>query len=91
MIFIAMQIQEYWRQGFQIHVHTNGDLTMELVLDIVETLKKEFPRDDHRTTIEHAGFFTADQAARIQELGCLVSAQPYYHAVLADKYTEFGI
>ena len=63
---------------------------MELVLDIVETLNAEMPRDDHRTTIEHAGFFTEDQAVRIQKLGCLVSAQPYYHYVLADKYSEIG-
>ena len=82
---------QYWRQGYQIHVHTNGDLAMQMLLDNVETLMKEFPRPDHRTTVEHAGFFTPDQAARIKKLGCLVSAQPYYHAILADKYSEVGL
>ena len=57
-------MREYWTEGFQIHVHTNGDLAMELVLNIVETLSQESPRPDHRTTIEHAGFFTEDQAHR---------------------------
>ena len=33
-------MREYWVEGFQIHVHTNGDLAMQLVLDIVETLSK---------------------------------------------------
>ena len=47
-------------------------------------------RPDHRTTIEHAGFFTEAQARRLARLGCLVSAQPYYHYVLADKYSELG-
>ena len=101
---------QYWAEGFQIHVHTNGDLAMELVLDIVERLGEEQPRPgpasscmqclsitlpspcrpDHRTTIEHAGFFTEAQARRLARLGCLVSAQPYYHYVLADKYSELG-
>lgn len=84
-------MRHYWRENFQIHVHTNGDLAMELVLDIVETLSKELPRPDHRTTIEHAGFFSSDQAARLARLGCLVSAQPYYHYVLADKYCDLGL
>ena len=35
---------QYWAEGFQIHVHTNGDLAMELVLDIVERLGEEQPR-----------------------------------------------
>ena len=35
---------QYWTEGFQIHVHTNGDLAMELVLDIVERLGEEQPR-----------------------------------------------
>ena len=57
----------YWAAGFQIHVHTNGDLAMELVLDIVERLGARQPRPDHRTTIEHAGVFSEEQAVRIRE------------------------
>lgn len=84
-------MREYWKHNFQIHVHTNGDLAMEVVLDIVQKLSKEMPRKLHRTTIEHAGFFTKDQASRLKELDCLVSANPYYHYVLADKYSEVGL
>ena len=35
----------YWRNGFQIHVHNNGDLGMRKLLDVVETLNKESPRE----------------------------------------------
>ena len=45
----------YWKAGFQIHVHSNGDKAMELVLKMVKMMQKESPRPDHRTTIEHAG------------------------------------
>ena len=43
----------------QIHVHTNGDLGMKTLLDIVEKLINESPREKHRT--EHAGYFTEEQ------------------------------
>lgn len=81
----------YWRNGFQIHVHTNGDLGMQKLLEVVETLNKESPRENHRVTVEHAGYFTEDQADRIAQLGLLVSAAPYYFYTLADKYSEDGL
>ena len=84
-------MRAYWHKDFQIHVHTNGDLAMEVVLDIVQKLSEEKSRPLHRTTIEHAGFFTPAQATRLAELGCVVSANPYYHYVLADKYSEIGL
>ena len=37
----------------------------QVVLDIVEKLGGETPRQGHRTTIEHAGFFTQAQVLRI--------------------------
>ena len=81
----------YWLNGFQIHVHTNGDLGMEKLLSIVETLDKESPRENHRTTVEHAGYFTEEQADRIAKLRMLVSAAPYYFYTLADKYSKEGL
>ena len=72
-------------------IHTNGDLAMEVVLDIVDRLSAWQARPDHRTTIEHAGMFSPEQAVRLAESGCLVSAQPYYHYSLADKYREVGL
>ncbi|XP_031566738.1 uncharacterized protein LOC116301762 [Actinia tenebrosa] len=88
---MAKLMEVYWRskpKGFQIHVHTNGDLGMARVLEIVEHLKKKYPRKDHRTTIEHAGYFTKEQADKIAELGLMVSAAPYYLFALADKYSS---
>ena len=81
----------FWRNGFQIHVHTNGDLGMKTLLDIVEKLMNESPRENHRTTVEHAGYFTEEQADRIAKLGLLVSAAPYYFYTLADSYSEKGL
>ena len=61
----------YWKADFQIHLHTNGDKAMDLVIENVINLQKVYPRVDHKTTIEHAGFFTEKQADQLAELGCL--------------------
>ena len=81
----------YWNKGFQVHLHTNGDLAMEELLKIVEKLNKENPRPNHRTTVEHAGYFTEDQAQKMSELGMLVSAAPYYFYALCERYSEEGL
>ena len=52
----------YWQAGLQIHVHTTGDLGLELVLDTLQTLQDERPRFDHRFTIEHMGISTPDSS-----------------------------
>jgi len=81
----------FWNRGWQIHVHVNGDLGMQVTLDVLEKLQQENPRDDHRFTLHHTGYFTAEQARRIAELGALVSAQPFYLYALGDKYSEIGL
>ncbi|KPK28933.1 MAG: hypothetical protein AMJ61_00020 [Desulfobacterales bacterium SG8_35_2] len=81
----------FWNRGWQIHAHINGDLGMQMALDVVEKLMKENPRQDHRFTMQHAGYFTQEQAKRMGELGVVVSAQPYYLYTLGDKYSEVGL
>jgi len=81
----------FWNRGWQIHVHVNGDLGMQVTLDVLEKLMQENPREDHRFTLHHAGYFTTEQARRIGELGALVSAQPFYLYALGDKYAEIGL
>jgi predicted amidohydrolase YtcJ len=81
----------YWDAGFQLHVHVNGDLGLDLVLDTVERRLAERPRDDHRTVIVHFANSTEAQIDRIAELGCVVSSNPYYPVGFADKFGEVGL
>jgi predicted amidohydrolase YtcJ len=81
----------YWRAGYQIHVHVNGDLGVDATLDTLTALLEESPRTDHRFTLHHFGSSADDQIARIAELGVLVSANPYYVYALADLYSEIGL
>ena len=81
----------YWNAGYQIHIHVNGDLGLEVVLDIIEKLMAVQPRADHRTVIVHFANSDEGQVGRIARLGALVSANPYYTVGFADKYGEVGL
>ena len=81
----------FWRAGFQLHAHSNGDAATERTLDLVESLLTHFPRRDHSFTIEHFAYATSDQAKRIKAIGVIESANPYYHYILSDSYGEHEI
>lgn len=87
----AKAFAKYWDAGYQIHVHKNGDLGLDMVLDNLEACMRRNPRHDHRTVIAHFGFATRSQVERIGRLGAIVSANPYYVSALADKYGELGV
>ena len=81
----------YWDAGYQIHVHQNGDAGLDLVLDILQANMIRNPRADHRTVIVHFGFSRPDQVDTLANLGAIVSANPFYPIILADKYSNVGI
>jgi predicted amidohydrolase YtcJ len=81
----------YWDAGWQIHIHVNGDLGLDVLLDIIDDAQTRHPRVDHRTTIVHFANSTEDQVARIARLGAIVSANPYYPIGFADKYSAVGL
>jgi predicted amidohydrolase YtcJ len=81
----------YWNAGYQLHIHVNGDLGLDTVLDVLERRMRENPRADHRTVIVHFANSTEEQIARAARLGAIVSANPYYTTGFADKYGQFGL
>lgn len=81
----------YWDAGYQLHIHVNGDLGLDVVLDTLERRLKEKPRADHRTVIVHFANSTTEQVARIKRLGAIVSANPYYTTAFADAFGASGL
>ncbi len=78
----------FWNAGYQLHAHTNGDKSTAAFLDLLRTLQRENPRADHRFTLEHFAYSTEDQSRQLKALGAQVSANPYYHYILSDIYSE---
>jgi predicted amidohydrolase YtcJ len=88
---IDQRAQLYWNAGYQLHIHVNGDLGLEVVLNVLERRMRENPRPNHRTVIVHFATSTEEQIARIARLGAIVSANPYYPVGFADKYGKYGL
>jgi predicted amidohydrolase YtcJ len=89
--FFNPSFDAYWEAGYQIHIHQNGDLGLDMVLDAVERNMRRRPRADHRTVVVHFGYAREDQCDRLSALGCIVSANPYYVTALSDRYGEIGL
>lgn len=67
--YFEQMLREYFNQGWQMTIHTQGDRTIDMVLDLVETILRETPRDDHRFRLEHCALMRADQITKAHELG----------------------
>lgn len=78
----------WWERGWDIHVHTNGDLGVESCLDMTRTLLHESPRFDHRTTLHHFGVSTTAQCRSMAQLGVHASANGYYLHLFADTFAH---
>ena len=77
----------FWRAGFQLHAHANGDAAVDRFLKLIEGLQQDFPRPDHGSTIEHLAYSTEQQSAQLAKLGAQASVNPYYHYILSEAYS----
>lgn len=71
--FFEKMVRNYFSQGWQMTIHTQGDRTIDMVLDLIEQVLSETPRDDHRFRLEHCALMRGDQIERACELGVLCS------------------
>lgn len=85
------QLMMYWNNDYKIHIHANGDLGQQMVIDLVKKAQKSNPRKDHRLTLHHMGYFDEGMALEMSTLGIEASVNPYYLWALADKYSENGL
>ncbi|APD05623.1 hypothetical protein UJ101_00070 [Flavobacteriaceae bacterium UJ101] len=88
---LLSQLKQYWTNDYKIHIHTNGDLAVDGIIMVVDSLQKYKARKDHRFTGHHLGYFSDAQAQRIADLGMEASVNPYYLWALSDKYAEHGL
>jgi predicted amidohydrolase YtcJ len=76
--------------GWQIGVHANGDVAIDLTLSVYERLQREAPRRDPRFRLEHCTVVNDDLVHRIAALGAIpnpFSTYVYYHG---EKMREYG-
>ena len=87
-VVMTVQLRRFWDAGFSLHIHVNGDQGLDVVLDGLSALGN---RTGQTITLEHLGYSTQKQNARIARMGLMVSAQPNYIRVLGDVYAKDGL
>ncbi|MDI3324372.1 amidohydrolase [Pontibacterium granulatum] len=69
---LAEMVQVYHQAGLQLHIHTNGDEAVELMLEALEQAMELWPRADHRHTLQHCQVIDHAQLRRVAKIGvCL--------------------
>jgi predicted amidohydrolase YtcJ len=87
----AAVLETFWREGWDLHVHVNGDAGLDLVLDQIALQQRLHPAPEKRIVLEHYGYARADQHPRLAELGIAVSSNAYYPHELAPIYAQHGL
>jgi predicted amidohydrolase YtcJ len=75
---------------WQIGVHANGDVAIDMMLRIYERLQRERPRRDPRFRLEHCTLINDALVKRIRALGAIptpFAAYVYYHG---EKFRDYG-
>ncbi|MQA04222.1 MAG: amidohydrolase family protein [Streptosporangiales bacterium] len=82
------------RLGLPTATHAQGELPIDIVLDAVERCRRADPRTDLVHRIEHCGFPTTAQIARMAELRVVPVPQPMQVTLFADslidEYGDYG-
>jgi predicted amidohydrolase YtcJ len=76
--------------NFQVGVHANGDVTIDMVLKAYERALKRWPDADRRHRIEHCTLVNPDLIRRIKASGVIPTpfwTYVYYHG---EKWAEYG-
>jgi predicted amidohydrolase YtcJ len=81
----------FWKEGYQVTVHQNGDVGMELGLNTLEGMLHRMPQYDHRFAFHHFAFSEIPQVKRAAELGAIISSNPFYIHVLGEQYSKVGV
>jgi hypothetical protein len=75
-------------KGYQMGIHAIGDKAIGHVIDAVVAAQARTPRTDTRHRIEHCGFATGLQIARMSRLGMVPVPQPVFLWDFGDLYLD---
>lgn len=83
-------VTEAHAAGWQVGVHANGDVAIDIVLNAYELVQRLHPRTDPRHRIEHCTLVNPALLKRIAALGVVPTpfyTYVYYHG---DKWAQYG-
>ena len=72
-------VEDAHRHRFQVGIHANGDVTIDMVLKAYERAQRLFPRKDPRFRIEHCSLVNEGLLRRIKAQGIPTPFYTYVH------------
>jgi predicted amidohydrolase YtcJ len=75
---------------WQIGIHANGDVAIDMVLKLYERLQRERPRPDPRFRIEHCTVINDSLVQRIRAIGAIPTPFESYVYFHGEKMREYG-
>jgi len=83
-------VENAHRNDFQIGIHANGDVTIDMVLNAYERVQSLWPRADARHRIEHCSLVNPSILARIKAAGVIPAPFYTYVHYHGNKWVDYG-
>ncbi len=83
-------VENAHRNDFQIGIHANGDVTIDMVLNAYERVQRLWPREDPRHRIEHCSLVNPELLSRIKAAGVIPAPFYTYAHYHGNKWVDYG-
>ena len=83
-------VEDTHRNGFQIGIHANGDVAIDMVLNAYERVIEKWPRPNIRHRLEHCSLINPDLLKRIKVTGSIPTPFYTYVHYHGNKWLEYG-
>lgn len=83
-------VEEAHRHDWQVGIHSNGDVAIDMVLNAYERVQRLWPRTDPRHRLEHCTLVNPDLLRRIKATGSVPTPFWTYCHYHGNKWGEYG-
>jgi len=83
-------VEDAHRHNFQVGIHANGDVTIDMVLNAYERVLKQWPDPNRRHRIEHCSLVNPELLQRIKDCGCIPTPFWTYVHFHGEKWSQYG-
>ena len=72
-VSLLQTLTKYHNAGYQIAIHAQGEIAIQMILNAFTEIMENYPRPDHRHRLEHNALITKNQIIQAQKLGLTLS------------------
>jgi predicted amidohydrolase YtcJ len=83
-------VEDAHRHNWQIGIHANGDVTIDMVLNAYERVLERWPHPDPRHRIEHCTLVNSSLLQRIKNTGTIPTPFWTYVHFHGEKWNNYG-